>query len=122
MLWLWCAWPGRRLARRASPEEEGLSEQGCPQASGDGEVPREGEGEMNGKEGWKDVTLEEVLKALDARAPDWAVRLADQQDFKDALRLDAERGKALLRYRASEKVLMIANACVEAVLEKEGEG
>ena len=73
---------------------------------------------MNGKEGWKEVRLDDVLKALDARAPDWAMRLADQQDFKDALRLGTERGKELLRYRASEKVWMVVGACVEAVLEK----
>ena len=73
---------------------------------------------MSGKESWKEVKLADVMKALDARAPDWAMRLADQQDFKDALRLEAERGKELLRYRASEKVWMVVGACVEAVLEK----
>ena len=76
---------------------------------------------MDGKTNWKEVKLADVLQALDARAPDWAVRLADQQDFKDALRLGGERGKELLRYRASEKVWMVVGACVEAVLEK-GEG
>ena len=76
---------------------------------------------MDGKTNWKEITPAEVLKALDARAPDWAVRLADQQDFKDALRLGGERGKELPRYRASEKVWMVVEACVEAVLEK-GEG
>ena len=73
---------------------------------------------MDEKANWKEVKLADVLKALDARAPDWAVRLADQQDFKDALRLDTVRGKELLRYRASEKVWMVVGACVEAVLEK----
>ena len=73
---------------------------------------------MNGKANWKEVTLAEVLKALDARAPDWAMRLADQQDFKDALRLDTVRGKELLRSRASEKVWMVAGACVKAMVEK----
>ena len=77
---------------------------------------------MSEKESWKEVKLADVLKALDARAPDWAMRLADQQDFKDALRLGAERGRRLLRYRASEKVWMVVGACVEAVLEKGEEG
>ena len=73
---------------------------------------------MNEKESWKEVKLADVMKALDARAPDWAMRLADQQDFKDALRLG---GRELLHRRASEKVRMVMRAYAEALLEKEQE-
>ena len=77
---------------------------------------------MGKKEWLKGISLADVLEALDARAPDWVMQLADQQDFKDALRLDAERGKALLQHRASEKVRMVVGACLEALAKKEGEG
>ena len=76
---------------------------------------------MGKKEWMKGVSLSlaDVLKALDAQTPDWVTRLADQQDFKDALRLGEME---LLRRRASEKVRMVARAYTEALLEKEGEG
>lgn len=70
----------------------------------------------------KDLKFEDVLKALDVQSPDWAMRLADQQDFKDALGLDTERGKELLRHRASEKVWMVVRTCVAIMLKKGGEG
>ena len=73
---------------------------------------------MNEKESWKEVKLADVMKALDARAPDWVMQLADQQDFRDALRLG---GRELLHRRASEKVRMVMRAYAEALLEKEQE-
>lgn len=65
------------------------------------------------------VRSEEVLRTLDAQAPNWAVRLADQQDLKDALQLEPARGRELLRKRSEEKVWMVVRAFAAVLLEKE---